>query len=87
MKLVRFELFYSPLCNICPAAKEVIRAVAEEKGIELDEINIISPTGEEKARKYGIKAVPQLVINGKHQISGIPTKEAILRLLMEEGLE
>lgn len=81
MKSVRFELFYSPLCPTCPAAKEIVRAVAEEKKVGLEEINVMSPDGEKRAKKYGIKGVPHLVIDGIHQISGIPTKEAIMELL------
>lgn len=84
MRSARFELFYSPLCPTCPAAKEVVRAVAEEKGVALEEINIMSPDGENRAKEYGIKGVPYLVIDSKHQISGLPTKEAVLELLRGE---
>ncbi|MEK9148818.1 MAG: sulfurtransferase TusA family protein [Candidatus Desantisbacteria bacterium] len=83
MRLARFELFYSPLCPTCPAAKEVVREVAEEEGIELEEINIMSPEGENRAKKYEIRGIPHLVINGACHILGIPTKEAIAGLLRE----
>lgn len=78
MRSARFELFYSPLCPTCPRAKEIVRKIAEEEGIELEEINIMSPDGEKRAKAYNIKGVPHLVINKLHHICGIPTKEAIL---------
>jgi small redox-active disulfide protein 1 len=81
MKSVKFEFFYSPLCPTCPKAKEIVRKVAEEEGIELEEINILSPVGEACAKKYGLKSVPYLVINEVHQICGIPTKETILEFI------
>lgn len=84
MKLVRFELFYSPLCPTCPYAKEVVREIAEEKGVGLEEINVMTPQGEARARKYQIKGVPHLVINGLNHICGIPSREAILELLNGE---
>lgn len=81
MRSARFELFYSPLCPACPAAKEVVRTVAEEEEVSLEEVNVMSPGGEVRAKEYGIYGVPYLVIDGRHRISGIPTKEAILRLI------
>ena len=77
----RIELFYSPLCSLCPQAKEVARAVAEEQQVRLEEINIFAPEGEARANKYGIKGVPTLVVNGERRITGVPDKEQLIRLL------
>jgi small redox-active disulfide protein 1 len=81
MKSARFELFYSPLCPTCPAAKEIVRAIAEEKEVSLEEINVMSPEGEKRAGEYGIKGIPYLIVDGVHHISGIPTKGAILKFI------
>jgi small redox-active disulfide protein 1 len=80
-KSARFELFYSPFCPTCPAAKEIVRQIAEEEEVGLEEINILSPDGQKRALNYGIKNVPFLVIDGMHQISGIPSKELILEII------
>jgi len=60
MKSARFELFYSPLCHTCSAAKEVVRRVAEEEGIRLEEINVLSLAGEKRVREYKIQGVPNI---------------------------
>ncbi|MBU1486947.1 thioredoxin family protein [bacterium] len=71
MSLPKLELFYSPLCPTCPKAKEVTREIVEEERVEYEEINILSPDGEEKAAKYGIKSVPAVVIDEGEPIFGV----------------
>ncbi|MBU1262182.1 thioredoxin family protein [bacterium] len=83
MRLPRLELFYSPMCSICPQAKAVARGVVEKTNAEYEEINIHSKEGEVRARKYGVDEVPCLIINGQQRISGLPSEEALLKLLEE----
>ncbi len=77
MKLHNLKLFYSPFCNICPIAKEVVREIAFEKKIPLNEINIFSPKGEKIAETFHVKSVPCLIIDDVDRIDGVPTKEQI----------
>ncbi len=81
MKLPKVEFFYSPMCSICPQAKAVVRDVVERVGVDYEEINFHSKEGEIKAREYGIKEVPCLIINGEQRISGLLSQEMILTLL------
>lgn len=80
---MKIELFYSPMCPTCPQAKEIVREIVEKEGVKYEEVNILSPDGEEKAARYGIKGVPALVINGGEPISGVPLKENLTKLIQE----
>ena len=66
---------------MCPTAKEIARAVAEEQQVWLEEINVFTDEGSERAKKYGIRGVPTIVIDGEKRIVGIPDKEQLIRLL------
>ena len=83
MKLPRLELFYSPMCSVCPQAKAVTRSVVEKVGADYQEINLHSSDGEIRAKKYGVDEVPCLIINGQQRISGLPSEETLLKLLEE----
>jgi len=80
------ELFYSPVCPYCPEAKRVLIAVAEEleREIEIEEVNVLSSTGYERAEKYGIRGVPTFVINGRVRVMGVPSKEQLQNVIQKE---
>ncbi|MEW5768623.1 MAG: thioredoxin family protein [bacterium] len=80
---MRIELFYSPMCSICPQAKAVVRRIVEKIGADYEEINFHSQEGEIRARKYRIDEVPCLIINGEQRISGLPDEDLLLSLLEE----
>ncbi len=85
MKSVNLKFFYSPMCSICPDAKNLVRTVVEELGIgSYEEINIHSKDGERKASIYGIESVPSLVINEKKMLSGILRRDVIKETIKEE---
>lgn len=84
MKL-KLELFYSPMCSVCPQAKAIVREVVEKIGADYEEINFHSPEGEIRAKWYGVDEVPCLIINGKQKISGVPTDEMLMELIKEEN--
>ncbi len=83
MRETVIELFYSPLCTTCPMAKNIAREVAEERGIFLEEINVLSPDGQRRSESYKIKGVPYIVVNGNRHLSGVPTRERLEELLEE----
>ncbi|MEW6201958.1 MAG: thioredoxin family protein [bacterium] len=77
----KIELFYNPLCNMCPAAKEIARAVAEEQQVWLEEINVFTQEGGQRAEKYGVRGVPTIIVDGEKRIVGIPDKEQLISML------
>jgi len=83
MRLTKLELFYSPMCSICPEVKVVVREMVERIGADYEEINIHSSEGEIRAKEYGVNEVPCLVINGKQKISGVPSEGMLLELIEE----
>jgi len=55
-----------------------------EGEVHLDEINVFSLDGLKRAKKYGIMAVPTIVIGTKDKITGVPKKEDLLRIIERE---
>jgi small redox-active disulfide protein 1 len=84
MKSPKLELFYSPFCPSCPKAKEIVRGIAEEYKVSLEEINILSPEGLKRGVDYDIRDVPCTVINGEYKVFGVPVRENILNYLFKE---
>jgi len=68
----------------CPLCRETIQIVQEAKCLEctLTEYNILKKTEYlERARKYGVKAVPSVVVDGKMAIEGKPTVQHVKKVL------
>ncbi|ENN96296.1 thioredoxin [Methanocaldococcus villosus KIN24-T80] len=77
---VKIELFTSPMCPHCPAAKRVVEEVVKEfPEVEVEYINVME--NPDRAMKYGIMAVPTIVINGEIEFIGAPTKEALIEAI------
>jgi len=83
---IRIEVFYSPTCSLCPKAKEILWEVLEKvnQKVYIDEVNVLSLDGLKKAEQYGVKTVPTMVINMKHKIVGVPSKENLLKIINDE---
>lgn len=75
--MVKIEVFTSPMCPHCPAAKRVVEEVVSEMGGEIEVENVNVMEAPERAAKYGIMAVPTIVIDGEVKFVGAPTKEAL----------
>lgn len=70
------ELFTSPTCPNCPAAKQVAENVVRRmEGALLIERDISIPENAEIAKRYGIQGVPTIVVNCKYQMVGVPHSE------------
>lgn len=68
----------------CPLCQETINTVKEAKCPEctLTEYNILEKREYlEKARKFGVKAVPSIVVDGKLAIQGKPTVQNVKKVL------
>ncbi len=63
--MARVEIYTSPLCGYCHAAKRLLA----KKGVEFEETNVITnpgKRGEMMDRAGGRTSVPQIFINGQH---------------------
>lgn len=80
------ELFYSPVCPYCPQTRKVLWEIVEEFGekTQVEEINVLSSTGLERAEKYDVSGVPTMIINGRTKVAGIPTRERLLKIIQQE---
>jgi len=83
---ITIELFYSPTCLYCPKARKVLLEVLDNVNheVHVDEVNVFSSKGLERANKYGIMAVPAIVVRKRHKLVGVPKKEELLRIIHEE---
>jgi small redox-active disulfide protein 1 len=73
------ELFTSPTCPHCPAAKRVAEnVVGQMEGALMIERDISTPEGTESAARYGVQGVPTIVVNGRYKMVGVPPSEAEL---------
>ena len=54
-------LFTSKHCGSCPPMKRKLR----KAGVSFREISVDNPKGDKLADKYGIRHIPNMVINGK----------------------
>ncbi len=83
---VKIEVYTSPSCPYCPHAVKLLDEVAPSFGqkVTVEEINSWSEEGQTRALKYGIMAVPTIVINGKVKFVGVPKKDELARAIREE---
>lgn len=81
---VRLELFYSPTCQICPRAREVVMSLDEDK-VEIKEVNVLSTEGLRRAEDYSIRSVPTIVLNGKIKLTGVPSKGSLIKMIQRES--
>jgi len=74
------------MCPYCPEAKKILWEVAEEFGekIQVEEINVLSSIGLEKAEEYDVSGVPTIVINGRTKVAGVPTRERLRKIIQQE---
>ena len=91
MSDLKIEVFTSPTCPHCPAAVRVTREVLNEnprlkRRIEWREMNTAKPNARRKARSYGIRGVPTIILTNTSTgetagITGAPGKERYLKVM------
>lgn len=80
---MRVELFYSPGCSQCAAAREGLKATAERsgRGIEWHEVNVLEDL--DHAVELGVLTLPAVVVDGELLFSSLPTprqlRDALIR--------
>ncbi len=79
----KVEVFTSPSCPHCPAAKEVVELAKEklENKIDVTYYDTMTNEGREKAISYGVMYVPAIAIDGIIDFVGAPTLPELLNKL------
>ena len=82
--VVKIEVFTSPSCPYCPMAVQLVEDVQKVMvdDVEVEKIDIM--VSQEKAREYGLMAVPAIALNGVVKFVGSPGKEELLEAIKEE---
>lgn len=86
MVRVRLELFYSPICQLCPRVREVIMRLDEDYDeVRIEEVNVLSPEGLRRAEDYGIRSVPTIVLNSRVKLTGVPSRGYLINMIQRES--
>ena len=82
-KPIIIEMFYSFTCPNCNLMKRRLEEVLPQYGnkFELKRSHASSPMGLIKTMKYGIHAVPALMIDKEVVFRSVPTKEELTQKL------
>jgi len=79
------QLLVADWCPMCPNAQNFWSTLRDERGFELEIIEIESEQGSALASKLGIRAVPATVIGGRVAFPGtpVPARDAALAALSD----
>lgn len=90
MAELKIEVFTSPTCPACPSAikatKELLKENKQLGGrVKWVEMSTGTPKGSKRARRYGIRGVPTIIITNrrgeKGGITGTPSKRKYLEVV------
>jgi len=74
------KVFSTPGCAGCARTKQIVsELLVEFPELDWEEIDLTEQP--ELAGRYGIMSVPAVVINGRLEFTGVPSKEALRRKL------
>ncbi|MHA1951478.1 MAG: glutaredoxin family protein [Candidatus Thorarchaeota archaeon] len=80
--LIDIVLFKSDTCAFCPRAEEVVRQTIEDFGSAIFNLKIINVSeNPEAAEKYGIFALPTVMIGGV-SVTGIPEPDMLMKMVL-----
>jgi thiol-disulfide isomerase/thioredoxin len=80
--LIEIVFFKSDSCAFCPRAEEVVRETIEEFGSAIFKLKIVNVTeNPEAAEKYGIFALPTVMIGGM-SVTGIPEPDMLMKMVL-----
>jgi len=72
-------------CHNCEATKKIFDEIMPDfPNVEVKEIDMTTPEGQELVQKYGIMSSPGIVINGELFSSGGVDKEKLIKKLKGE---
>lgn len=71
-----------PGCHNCAAAKKILDEIAPDfSNMEVEEIDMMTPEGQELVQKYSVMSSPGIVINGELFSTGGIKKEKLVEKL------
>lgn len=88
IKLVKIEVYFSPVCPHCPGAKKLVAEVASRYGnsVEVEEVNTYTPEGIKRGMANEVMSVPTVFVEGGKKFVGFPFKEEDLVASIDEAL-
>lgn len=83
--MMTVELFFSPGCGQCAAAREGLKATAERTvpGVEWRELNVLEEL--DHAVELGVLALPAIVVDGELLFSSLPTPQQLRSALIRRS--
>jgi small redox-active disulfide protein 1 len=86
--MVKIEVYFSPICPHCPAAKRLVADVASryEGRVEVEEVNTFTPEGIKRGMANDVMVVPTVFIYGEKKFVGFPFAEEDLVASIEEAI-
>lgn len=76
--MVKVQLVYTKHCVYCPAAKSLFKDLKKNYKFDYEEIDAMSPEGQEIVSKFNIMSVPSIIIDNKLAFTGVPTKDKVI---------
>lgn len=81
----RITLVSAPNCHFCDEAKKLLQRLAREYPLEIEEVSLMSPQGEDIATRHGVLFPPGLLLDGSLVGFGRPSERKLRRLLDERA--
>lgn len=75
---LKLTYFTAAWCQPCKATKPHVQAFAEQYGIDVEYVDIDSPTGIELATRHSVMTVPTFVTDTGHRFSGGQTVASLI---------
>lgn len=79
--MMRVQLLVSEWCAPCHQAEKIWRAVAEERAVEFEVLDVGQPEGRELIGRLRVRSIPALVIDGELKGIGVQSREEALGLV------
>ena len=78
--MTKVTVVYTKSCPYCPAAKALWKSLQKELKFDYEEVDAVSPKGQQLVEKFGIMAVPTSIVDdGKDVIVGVPSKDRAVK--------
>lgn len=80
---MKVQLLVSEWCAPCHQAEKIWRAVAEERAIEFEVLDVGQPEGRALVGRLRVRSIPALVIDGELKGIGVQSREEALGLVAQ----
>ena len=82
---MKVEMFHTPGCPACVAARDELRAAAQEavRDLEWHEVNVVDNL--DQAVELGVLTLPAIVIDGELVFTSLPTASQLREALIERN--